>query len=62
MNKDKAPRHVQPDGDESLALAKEIQAQRRQRQAKYLRQQMRILRTSTLTSQEPLYWPLRKTG
>jgi len=62
MNRDKNERHVQPDTDDSLALSKEIQAQRRQRQAKYLRQQLRILRASTLTSQEPLYWPLRKTG
>lgn len=62
MRRDKTPRHIQSDADDRLELLKEIQAQRRQQQAKYLRQQRRALRASPLADQQPLYWPLRKTG
>lgn len=43
-----------------LELAEAARAQRRQRQAKVLRQQQSQLRIAALNSIEALYWPLRK--
>lgn len=58
MTRRKHQRSLTAEND--LELAEAARAQRRQRQAKVLRQQQSQLRIAALNSIEALYWPLRK--